>query len=310
MTDSRTASPARVAEVEAKVTVLLAVSNGERYIEDAISSVISQSYRNFELVVVSNGSTDATGRICRGFEEADSRVRVFELPTRNKNAAYNFAFSKSTGDLICFFAADDKLPHDSLTERVRALLGEGKEAYSTCCLQTFAEDPKYDGIVFPRNRARPNHSGGSVMFSRALAERIFPLPVEQPNEDTWASLHLRAFGKNRHVAKPLYLYRIHGENSYGYGMPFSEKRTQYLRRMHAYQLFYDKYRDATLPFLRTDILPFLEGLRAATEGSIARIMRVKDLRVGSKLILALYSSPTMYRIRNAYFRTLSGGIAR
>lgn len=295
---------------EPKVTVLLAVNNGERFIAEAITSVIEQTYGNFELIVVSNGSTDGTVAICRSFEQKDPRVRVFELPHRNKNAAYNFAFAKSTGDFVCFFAADDRLAPDSLSDRVGILLGEGPQAYSTCCLQTFAEEAKYDGIVFPRNRTRPNHSGGSLMFSRALAERIFPLPVEQPNEDTWASLHLRAFGRNRHIARPLYLYRIHGGNSYGYGMPFSEKRSQYLRRMHAYQLFYDKYHDAALPFLRTDILPFLEGLRAATEGSIARIMRVKDLRVGSKLILALYSSPTMYRIRNAYFRTLSGGIAR
>ena len=293
-----------------KVTVLLAVNNGEKFLGDAIASVVDQSYQNWELVVVSNGSTDGSVAVARDFERADPRVRVFDLPQRNKNAAYNFAFAQSTGDYICFFAADDRLTSDSLRERVDALAGQGIEAYSTCCLQTFADDPKYDGLVFPRKRARPNHSGGALMFSRALAQRIFPLPVDQPNEDTWTSLHLRAFGTNRHIARPLYLYRIHGGNSYGYGMPFSEKRSQYLRRMHAYQLFYDKYRDEALPFLRTEVVPFLEGLGAATQGSIARIMRVKNLQLGSKLILALYSSPIMYKLRNAYFRTLSGGIAR
>src|SRR4051812_5853025 len=157
---------------EARVTVLLAVNNGERFIAEAIKSVIDQSYRNLELIVVSNGSTDATVAICRAFEQADPRLRVFELPQRNKNAAYNFAFSKSSGDFVCFFAADDKLTPDSIAERVGMLIGEEAAAYSTCCLQTFADDPKYDGIVFPRNRARPNHSGGSVMFSRAQAELI------------------------------------------------------------------------------------------------------------------------------------------
>lgn len=295
---------------EPKVTILLAVSDGEAFIAEAIASIIDQSYGNWELIVVSNGSTDGTVAICRKFERTDARVRVFDLPHPNKNAAYNFAFAQSTGDLLCFFAADDRLPPESISERVGALLEQGDEAYSTCCLQTFADDPKYDGIVFPRNRARANHSGGSLMFSRALAERIFPLPVGQPNEDTWASLHLRAFGSNRHIPKPLYLYRIHGGNSYGYGMSFKEKRLQYLRRMHAYQLFHDKYSDVAIPFVSREVVPFLEGLRAATEGSIASIMRVKDLRVGSKLILALYSSPTMYKLRNAYFRALSGGIAR
>jgi glycosyltransferase involved in cell wall biosynthesis len=293
-----------------KISVLLAVHNGELFISDAIRSVIGQSYNNWELIVVSNGSSDRTLKVCKDVAANQNRVSVFSLPAKNKNAAYNFAFARATGDYLCFFAADDRLPANSLKSRIGALAGAPPNAFSTCCLRTFSENPKYDGIVFPRNRTRPNFSGGSLLFPRSLGERIFPLPEEQPNEDTWTSLHLRAYGENRHVSMPLYEYRIHGGNSYGYGMPFSQKRSQYLRRMHAYRLFYEKYRDTGLSFLDVEVVPFLQGLQAATEGRITEIMRVKDLKVGSKLILALYSSPTMYRIRNACFRALSGGIAR
>lgn len=296
--------------IRPRISVLLAVHNGAAFIGDAIQSVIDQTHPAWELIVVSNGSTDETVRLCEEMASRDPRISVLAVHRKNKNAAYNLAFARATGDYLCFFAADDRLPADSLESRIGVLAGAPDNAFSTCCLRTFSDTAKYHGLVFPKNRTRPNLSGGSVMFSRVLAEKVFPLPEEQPNEDTWTSLHLRAFGENRHVPRPLYDYRIHGGNSYGYGMPFSEKRSQYLRRMHAYRLFYDKYKQSGLSFVDTEVVPFLQGLQAAVEGKITGIMRVRDLKFGSKLILALYSSPLMYKIRNAYFRALSGGIAR
>lgn len=293
-----------------KISVLLAVHNGAQFITDAIVSLFGQTHENWELVIVSNGSTDATVPICEALARSDPRIRVFEIADRNKNAAYNLAHAKSTGDYVCFFAADDMLPPESLAERIAILTGAAPEPFATCCLQTISADAKYDGLVFPKNVRKPNYSGGALLFSSELAHRIFPLPEAQPNEDTWASLHLRAFGENRHVPKVLYRYRIHGGNSYGYGMSFTDKRTQYLRRMHAYQLFYDKYNRANIPFISSEVRPFLDGLKAAIDGSVRRILLVRGLRFGSKLVLVLYSSPTIYRIRNTYFRAFSGGVGR
>lgn len=292
-----------------KISILMAVHNGGRFLREAIASIASQQYGNWELIAVSNGSTDETVEICEEFSAHDNRIRTFRVPEKNKNRAYNLAYERSVGDYICFFAADDVLPPGSLSQRIAILRGEEANAFSTCCLQTMSGDPKYDGLIFPKNVEKANYSGGSMLFPRVLAERIFPLPEAQPNEDTWTSLHLRAWGENRHVPKPLYLYRIHGGNSYGYGMSYSDKRTQYLRRMHAYQLFYDKYSHMRLSFVCSEVAPFLEGLGAAIEGNLRRILLVKGLNVGNKMVLVLYSSPTLYRVRNAFFRALSRGLA-
>ena len=292
-----------------KVSVLLAVHNGAEFIGEAIESILAQHYTSWELIIVDNGSTDKTAEVCSRYVQIDSRIRFESIPEKNKNKAYNRGYQIASGAYLCFFGADDLLPPNSLAERVSILRGCGADAFSTCCLQTVSEDAKYDGLVFPRNKMRPNYSGGSVLFSKSLASQIFPLPVDQPNEDTWTLLHLRAFGVNRHVPKALYRYRIHKGNSYGYGMAFGEKRSQYLRRMRAYELFHEKFRQSGLAFLESDVVPFLNGLRAATRGSIPGIMFVKGLRIQNKLVLAYYCSPTMYRIRNFYFRTLSGGVA-
>jgi glycosyltransferase involved in cell wall biosynthesis len=293
-----------------KVSVLLAVYNGAAFIAEAIESVLKQSHPDWELIVVSNGSTDDTMRICREASRRDARVQCFELTERNKNAAYNCAFSKASGDYICYFASDDVLPPTSLERRLAAVAGKGPAALSTCCLQTVSNDPKFDGIVFPKNRKHPNYAGGSMMFSRELATRVFPLPVEQPNEDTWTLLHLQAFGETHHVPEPLYYYRIHSLNSYGYGLTFDQKRDRYLHRMHAYKLFADKYGDAQLPLIQRHVLPFLKGLQAARDRNVFRILRVRGLDIGSKLVLTFYCSKLLYNIRHTFFRTLSGGVAK
>lgn len=290
-----------------KVSILLAVHNGAEFIRAAIESVRAQEYRNWELVIVENGSTDATARICAEYAAVDPRVRVASIPQKNKNKAYNLAFDQAVGDYFCYLGGDDVLVPDSLRERLRPLVGESESAFSTCCLETMSEDPKYDGLVFPRNKLKPNYSGGSVLFSRSLAAEIFPLPVDQPNEDTWSQLHLRALGVNQHVPKALYRYRIHGRNSYGYGMKFPQKRAEYLRRMRAYELFYEKFKGSRLSLLDSEVIPFVRGLRAAETGSVSRVLLVRGLHLRNKLVLAFYCSPTMYRIRHMAFRAFSGG---
>lgn len=293
-----------------KISVLLAVHNGARFIAEAIDSVTAQSYQSWELVIVSNGSTDATLGLCRERARSEPRLRVFGIAERNKNAAYNYAYAQSTGDYVCFFAADDILPPNSLADRISVLAGAGPDGFSTCCLKTVSTDPKYHGVVFPKNTSSPNYSGGSVFFSREVAARIFPLPESQPNEDTWTSLHLRAFGTNRHIPKPLYLYRIHDSNSYGYGLDFNEKRRRYLLRMNAYKLFHDKYRTQELRFIEQEVVPFLTGLRAANGNSILGILFARGLSARNKLVLIFYCSKSLYHIRHTFFRVLSGGIAR
>lgn len=289
-----------------KVSVLMAVHNGANFIGDAIRSLIAQTYENWELLIVDNGSSDSTFEICSDFCKSDARIHLYSLAEKGKNRAYNLAFEKSLGDVICFMAADDLLVKESLQLRVEAVKGN-VSSFSTCCLRTFSEDPAHDGIVFPKNRIQPNFSGGSMMFTREMAGDIFPIPEQQPNEDTWTSLHLRAFANYTHVPEPLYLYRIHSQNSYGYGLSFEEKRSRYLHRMEAFRLFLHRFSDKKEnAFIRSEVIPFLKGLEYAEAKRSFPILFVKNLNLKSKLVLIFYCSPILYNIRYKYFKFLSG----
>ncbi len=286
------------------VSILLAVINGEKFIQEAITSVRNQKYQHWELIIVDNGSNDKTSEICKKNCKIDKRVFFYSLKAQGKNNAFNYAYSKSKGSFICFLGADDMLTINSIEERINKLTFF--KSYSTCQLKTLSENPKFDSLIFPRKSTVPNYSGGSILFSRDLADIIFPLPTILPNEDTWASLHLRAFGQNKHIPKSLYLYRIHINNSYGYGLKYEEKQKRFIQRMQAYNLFEEKWNNENLSFLINHVKPFIEGLDLMQRKMRFQILFVKKLHLSQKFKLILYSSKFMYNFRQKLFRIFSG----
>jgi glycosyltransferase involved in cell wall biosynthesis len=106
------------------VSVGLPVYNGERYVGDAISSVLAQSYQNFELVIADNASTDRTEQICRKFAELDGRIRyVRNAQNIGAGPNHNLVFTLSMGRYFKWCAADDRINPEFLSRCV-ALLEE------------------------------------------------------------------------------------------------------------------------------------------------------------------------------------------
>lgn len=87
------------------VSVLLPVYNGERYLEDAVESILSQSFRDFELIVVNDGSTDRSREIVLGF--TDPRIRYFEQENAGLSATLNRAVSLARGRYLARQDSDD-----------------------------------------------------------------------------------------------------------------------------------------------------------------------------------------------------------
>lgn len=98
------------------------VYNGERFIGDAIRSILDQSFGDFELTICDNASTDATEQICRKFAAEDSRVRYFRNPANiGAHPNFNLAFSRARGKYFKWVAHDDTLHPDYLQECVAGL---------------------------------------------------------------------------------------------------------------------------------------------------------------------------------------------
>lgn len=90
------------------------VYNSEKYISEAIESVCNQSYKNWELLIVNDGSTDYTSKIIDDFAKKDSRIKVFHRKNEGVSMARNFALNKVCGEYITFIDSDDMYHADRL----------------------------------------------------------------------------------------------------------------------------------------------------------------------------------------------------
>lgn len=90
------------------VSVVMTVYNGEKYLAQAIESVLAQTFTDFELLLVDDGSNDASLDILRSYEIRDKRVRIFALDRNvGQAAAQNTGIAAANGDFIAFMDADD-----------------------------------------------------------------------------------------------------------------------------------------------------------------------------------------------------------
>jgi len=109
-----------------RVSIGLPVYNGEKYIREAIESVLDQTFKDFELIISDNASTDRTEQICREYVDKDPRIRYYRNE-KNLGAAKNFnrTFELSHGEYFKWLASDDAIESEFLT----------------CCVDLMDSDP-------------------------------------------------------------------------------------------------------------------------------------------------------------------------
>lgn len=113
------------------VSVVMAVYNGERFLAEAVESVLNQTVRDWELVVVDDGSTDASPRILEHYARRDPRIKVIRQSHAGVPAAANLGVSHATYDLIARTDSDDRMLPNRL-ERQVAFLREHPDVHVVC----------------------------------------------------------------------------------------------------------------------------------------------------------------------------------
>lgn len=94
------------------ITVIVPVYNVEAYIRTSIDSIVNQTYQNLEIILVDDGSTDKSGKICDECGEQDARVIVLHKENGGQGSARNRALDIAKGEYICFLDSDDSVKDD------------------------------------------------------------------------------------------------------------------------------------------------------------------------------------------------------
>ena len=88
-------------------SIIIPVYNVEQYLKKCITSVLEQTYRDFEVILVDDGSTDSSGSLCDSFQKQDSRIHVFHKNNEGLSSARSVGIAKANGDYIIFLDSDD-----------------------------------------------------------------------------------------------------------------------------------------------------------------------------------------------------------
>jgi len=191
--------------------------------------VLSQTYADFELIVIDDGSTDDSQQVIAAYQ-GNPRVRaIFHQENRGQAAAFNTGFANSRGTLVAFLDSDDAWKPEKLAKIVAAF-EDGDLSVVQHNLEVIDARSRPVGRVHPGIRPgvadvlkeyfRQNHTGfftssSGVVCRRAHLEHIFPLPESwRICADIPLTRPLPTFGQVCTLEEPLGYYRIHGSNTW------------------------------------------------------------------------------------------------
>lgn len=91
------------------ISIIVPVYNAEQYLPRCIDSILAQTFTDFELLLIDDGSTDSSGKICVEYAGKDFRIRVFHKENGGVSSARNVGLDKARGEWVCFADSDDKM---------------------------------------------------------------------------------------------------------------------------------------------------------------------------------------------------------
>ncbi len=148
-----------------KLSVIVPVYNTEKYLRECLDSILAQTFTDFELILVDDGSTDQSGAICDEYAKADQKVRVIHLKKVGVTAARKYGVEISSGEYITFVDSDDRIDHDMY----RVMFEQETADILICDMVYFSDDHKYE---IP-SCVDPGHYDKQKMNERFYANMLF-----------------------------------------------------------------------------------------------------------------------------------------
>jgi glycosyltransferase involved in cell wall biosynthesis len=158
---------------EPTVGVVIPVWNGERWLGEALDSVLAQEHLVIDVVVVDDGSSDASAELCEGYGPP---VRVVRQANAGIGAARNRGVELVGGELVTFLDADDLLTARSLACRVEVLAGRSELDMAFGHVRRFSEI--VEGAPVALNEPQPGRLPTAMLVRRAVLERVGPFPTD------------------------------------------------------------------------------------------------------------------------------------
>ena len=124
-----------------EISIIVPVYRAEKYLNACVDSILRQTYADFELVLIEDGSPDQSGAICDEYAQKDDRVRVIHQPNQGQAAARNHALPMTQGRWLCYVDSDDMI-HPQMLEHLYRAAVESGAGISMCQFLEAPEPPE------------------------------------------------------------------------------------------------------------------------------------------------------------------------
>jgi len=205
------------------VSIIIPVYNVEKYLDDCLKSIINQTYKNLEIILIDDGSTDSCAEICDKWKNQDSRIEVIHKQNGGLSSARNSGLDISQGKYIMFVDSDDIIAKDMVETLRNPLESDPEIDLSVCGIETFIDgdishqrslmriakgkysNNEYMSLIL--SKKVDNAAWNKMYRSEMLANLRFIEGII--NEDfPFISELLSKCKKIEYLSEPLYFYRL------------------------------------------------------------------------------------------------------
>lgn len=201
--------------LDKKVSIVLPVYNGEDNLSEAIESILRQTYKNIELIIVNDCSTDGSKAIAEAFMAKDNRIKIVDNVRNLKLPnSLNAGFNEATGDYFTWTSDDNILKDNNIEVLVDSLSKSDDAVMVYSDYSTIDEDGKIIEEIKKENASFLKYSnvvGASFLYRATAAKAVGGYDANlflAEDYDYW--IRLSKIGRILHIEDDLYLYRLHG----------------------------------------------------------------------------------------------------
>jgi glycosyltransferase involved in cell wall biosynthesis len=247
-----------------RVSIIVPIYNAEKYLERCLDSLLSQTYKNIEIILIDDGSTDSSPLICDRYKKKYKKIKVLHSKNNGQSIARNIGMNLATGKYICFADADDVLTKDSI-ERLIVIAEIGN--YDIVCGNYFIvdKDIKVSSNVFTTGKIDKygceehkkryhqlkttslfGYVWGKMYKSSFIQEHKlkFNISNEIFMEDTLFNLKTFSFNPKYYVLnEPIYYYYFYKTSTSNKSEDITTKAINMLKDYNCFLLNQQKYDD-------------------------------------------------------------------
>ena len=145
-------------------SVILPVYNVEKYLHACVDSLLGQTFTDFEVLLVNDGSKDGSGRICDEYAEKDTRVKAIHKPNGGQSSARNMGFDHASGEYIVYIDSDDFITSDSFLADLHAkILETGSDIVLYKHAKFYDSTGKMDDCTYSLSLTDESDTDGSLL---------------------------------------------------------------------------------------------------------------------------------------------------